>query len=151
MIEPLRVLIVEDEAILIMHLEVMLEEAGHIIVGTAMSAKDAIEQIHAVRPELVLLDVHLGGGPSGLDVARAVRDQDNLTIVFVTANVLKLDDDMHGAAGAIAKPFTCDLLEGSLAYLEECMHRPPPVLGQPAGLRLAPAYLARLDGLRSAM
>ena len=73
-----------------------------------------------------------------------MRDQDHLTILFVTANAQQLDDDMEGAVGVIAKPYSVALMEGSLAYLEECVRRPPPVLLQPAGLRLAPAYLARL-------
>ena len=150
MTECLRVLIVEDEAVVLMHLEMLLEDAGHVIVGKAMSAKEAIEKIRETQPELVLLDLQLSGGSSGREVARAVRGQDDLTIVFVTANVLKLDDDMDGAVGVIAKPFNDDQLEGSLAFLEQGLHRPPPLLDKPARLRLAPAYLARLEGLRSA-
>ena len=147
--EPLRVLIVEDEALVLMQLETLLEDKGHIVVGTAMSAEEAIPLIHELRPELVLLDVHLRDGSSGLDVARAVRDQDNVTVVFLTANMRKLADDMDGAAAAIAKPFNERMLEGSIAYLEECVHRPPPLLELPLGMRLAPSYLARMDSLRS--
>ena len=151
MIEPLRIFVVEDDAIILMQLETLLEDADHTVVGTAISAAQAVSQIRETRPELVLLDLHLSDGSSGLDVARAVRDQDDLTIVFITANARKLTDDMAGAAAVIAKPFTEKTLQGSMAFLEECVHRPPPLLDLPFGLRLAPAFTARLDGLRGAM
>lgn len=148
--EPLRVVIVEDEAVVLMQLEMMLEDAGCAVIGTAMTATEAITLIRETLPELVLLDLHLKDGSSGLDVARAVRDQDDLTVVFLTANALKLTDDMEGAAGVIVKPFNRATIEGSLAYLEECVRRPPPQRDLPLGVRLAPAYLARLDGMRPA-
>ena len=151
MTEPLRVLIVEDEAVVLMQLETLLEDAGHEIVGMAMSANEAIPMIQETRPELVLLDLHLKDGSSGLDVARAVCSQGDVTVVFITANARKLSNDMEGAAAVIAKPFNEATLEGSIAYLEECLHRPPPLLDLPVGMRLAPAYLAQLDGMRGAI
>ena len=151
MTEPLRVLIVEDEAVVLMQLEMLLEDAGHTVVGTAMTADEAIPLIHETRPELVFLDMQLKDGSSGLDVARTLRDQDDVTVVFLTANALKLSDDMEGAAGVIAKPFNEAALESSIAYLEECVHRPPPRRERPIGMRLAPGYLARLGGIRAAL
>ena len=149
MTAPLRVMVVEDEAVILMQIAMLLEDAGHEVVGTAMSAEEAVAVFRALRPELVLLDLHLKDGSSGLDVAQAIRDHEDVTIVFLTANARKLADDMEGAHAVIAKPFSETTLEGSIAYLEECVHRPPPTLDLPLGLRLAPAYLARMDGLRA--
>ena len=148
--EPLRILIVEDEAVVLMQLEALLEDVGHLVVGTAMSAEEAVPLIGELRPELVLLDVQLQDGSSGLEVARAVRDQE-VTIVFITANARMLGHDLEGAAAVINKPFNEKALEGSIAYLEECVHRPPPTLSLPLGMRLAPAYMARLDNMRAPM
>ena len=145
---PLRVLIVEDEAVVLMQVEMLLEEAGHIIVGTAMSAEEAVPLIDDLCPELVLLDLQLNDGSSGLDVARAVRDRGDVTIVFLTANSRMLTGDMEGAAAVIAKPFNEKMFSGSIAYLEQCMHRPPPLLDLPIGMDLAPAYMAQMSGLR---
>ena len=151
MIEPLRVLIVEDEAVVLMQLEELLEDTGHEIVGTAMTADEAIAMTRELHPELVLLDVHLKDGTSGVDVARAVRDINGVMVVFLTANVRKLGNDMDGAAAAIAKPFNEAGLAGSIAYLEECVHRPPPLLDLPVGMLLAPDYLARMEDLRASL
>ena len=149
MSEPLRVLIVENEAVLMMQLEALLEDVGHIVVGTAMSADEAVPLVHELRPELVLLDLQLRDGQSGLDVARAARELDDVTVVFLTANARRLADDLEGAIAVIAKPFSEKMLEGSIAYLEECVHRPPPLLDLPLGMRLASSYSARLDGMRA--
>ena len=148
MSEPLRVLIVENEAVLMMQLEALLEDVGHIVVGTAMSADEAVPLVHELRPELVLLDLQLKDGQSGLDVARAARGLDDVSVVFLTANARKLSDDLEGAVAVIAKPFSEKMLEGSIAYLEECVHRPPPSLDLPLGMRLASSFSARLDEMR---
>ena len=124
-VEPLRILIVEDEAIVLMQLESIIEDSGHSVVGAAMSAGEAIDLVGTTHPELILLDMHLQDESSGLDVARAIRDRADITIVFLTANARKLDDDMEGAAAVIAKPFNDKAMEASIAYLEECVHRRP--------------------------
>lgn len=146
MVVPLRIVVVEDDALILMQLQDLLEEAGHVVVGTAMSASEALELIGEKGPELVLLDMQLSDGSSGLEVARAVRALEGVTVVFITANSRKLDDELEGAAGVIAKPFSDRTIASSIAYLEECLHRPPPHLDLPYGMRMAPAYLARMGG-----
>ncbi|MET0258969.1 MAG: response regulator [Methylobacterium sp.] len=142
MSEPLRVLLVEDEALILMQLEMLLEDAGHVIVGTAMTAEDGVALVHETRPELVLVDLRLGDGSSGLDVARAVRAINGITAVFITANSRQLSDDFEGAAAVITKPFSGGIMEETLAFLEECVRRPPPALAVPHGMILAPAFRA---------
>ena len=151
MTEPLRILIVENEAITLMQLEALLEEVGHTVVGSAMTADEAIDLIEERRPELVLLDLQLQDGSSGLDVARAMRAQTGVTIVFLTANARKLADDLEGAAAVISKPFSEATIECSIAYLEECMHRPPPKSELPVGMRLGSAFSAHLEGMGTAV
>lgn len=145
MSEPLRIVIVEDEALILLQLETLLEEAGHAVVGAAVSASEGIAVALKTRPDLVFIDLQLRGGSSGLDVARALRGTAGMTLVFVTANALRFTDDFEGAAAVIAKPFSEAAIHETVGYLEECMRRPPPLLTQPVGLRLAPGYL---DGLR---
>lgn len=149
MSEPLRILVVEDEALILMQIEMLLDEAGHIVVGTAMTANEAIAGIRETRPDLVLIDLRLGDGSSGVDVARAVRDLGGITAAFMTANDRQLADDLDGAAAVIAKPFTGTALEDSLAYLVECVRRPPPADAVPRGMRIAPGYLASFAEARA--
>ena len=73
MSDPLRILIVEDEALLLMQLEMMLEDEGHIVVGTAMSSDEAISVADKTHPDLAFVDIHLLDGPTGLSVAQHLR------------------------------------------------------------------------------
>ena len=72
-------------------------------------------------------------------------------MVFLTAIMRKLSEGMEGAAAVIAKPFNEAGLTGSIAYLEACVHRPPPLLDLPIGMSLAPAYLAWMDSMRAGL
>ncbi|KQO60629.1 MULTISPECIES: response regulator [unclassified Methylobacterium] len=144
MSEPLRIVVVEDEALIVMQLEMLLEEAGHEVVGTAVSASDAIAVARRTRPDIVLIDLQLKGGSSGLDVARNLADEPTMTLVFLTANASRFHDDFAGAVAVIAKPFSEAVIGDTMIFLEECIRTPPPVTTLPLGLRLAPGYLASL-------
>jgi two-component system, response regulator PdtaR len=139
---PLRVLLVEDEALILMQMEALVEDAGHVVVGTAMHAEEGVGLARELRPELAFVDLSLCDGGSGLDVARALREAADTMVVFVTANPLKLGADLAGAAGVIAKPFTRSVIAGGMVYLEECVRRPPPVSLLPQGMRMAERFRA---------
>lgn len=140
MTKPLRVLLVEDEALILMQLEMLVEDAGHLVVGTAMRCAEAIELAHSEEPDLALVDVNLCDGDSGIDVARALKAISGLMVIFVTANPLRLGDDFAGGAGVIGKPFSGALVSRGFTYLEECVRRPPPISLVPDGMRMAAHY-----------
>jgi CheY-like chemotaxis protein len=146
--QPLRVLIAEDEALILMQLEFLVEDAGHQVVGTAATSDEAIRMARETRPDLVFVDLQLRGGSSGIDIVRTLRDEPATVLVFVTANAQHIAQDFEGAAGVIAKPFTEAVIFDTMSYLEECVRRPPPRLSVPLGLRLAPAYQAAVSGGR---
>jgi CheY-like chemotaxis protein len=148
--EPLRVLIAEDEALILMQLEFLVEDAGHRVVGTAATSDEAIRVARETRPDLVFVDLQLRGGSSGIDIVRGLRDDPGLTLVFVTANAQHIAQDLEGAAGVIPKPYTEAVVFDTLSYFEECVRRPPPHQPVPLGLRLAPAYRNALTGGRDA-
>ena len=114
MSEPLRVLIAEDEALILMQLEFLVEDAGHVVLGSAATAAEAIGIAREVRPDLVFVDLQLRGGSSGIDIVRALRDDAAMILVFVTANAQHLPEGFEGAAGVIAKPFTEDTFKEHL-------------------------------------
>ncbi|MEY4533390.1 MAG: hypothetical protein RI926_1159 [Actinomycetota bacterium] len=78
------VVVVEDDSFMRSLLAEYLEKAG-FLVSTASSAADARRQINAVDPDAVVLDIDLGPGPSGLDVAATLNTEANeVGIVFLT-------------------------------------------------------------------
>jgi DNA-binding response OmpR family regulator len=144
--DPLRVLIVEDEALLLMQLEATIEEEGHDVVGTAMSSGEAIALARLVEPDIAFVDLHLLDGPTGIYVARHLRASDKTLVVFITANATRVPEDYEGAAGIVAKPFSQAGITACIRYLSECIRRPPPGSPIPAELRVAPRYYEQVTG-----
>jgi CheY-like chemotaxis protein len=80
-----RVLIIEDEPLISMHLEQIVEDMGHIVAATAMTHADALARAHEVSPELVLADIQLADGSSGLAATRDILESFDVPVIFITA------------------------------------------------------------------
>jgi DNA-binding NarL/FixJ family response regulator len=83
----MRVLIVEDEAIIALHLAILVAELGHEVCATAASAAGAIALATLHNPRVVLMDVRLADGSSGIDAARELHAQQALRCIFLSANL----------------------------------------------------------------
>lgn len=138
--EPLRCFVVEDEALLMMQLEEFLEEAGHVVVATAMSSREAFDAAPVANADLALVDIHLADGPTGIEVGRFISERTETSVVFMTANPNRIPEDFSGAVGVIAKPYTQEGLFSALEYLVDAVRDPPPRSLLPRSLVLAPAY-----------
>ena len=142
MLEPLKILIVEDEALLAMELESLIEDAGHSVAGWATSSREARILVDTVGADLAFVDLNLGDGPTGLAVARYIAQTNASMVVFLTANASGLPETFEGAVGVISKPYTMNGLLAALRYLQEGVRRPPPSSKLPAGFSLSPAFVA---------
>lgn len=80
-----RVLIVEDEAVVAMDIRSQLERLGYEVVGTASTAGQGIERAGSSSPDLILMDVQLAGVRDGIEAAGLIRDQLKTPVVFLTA------------------------------------------------------------------
>jgi DNA-binding NtrC family response regulator len=80
-----KILIVEDEFIVANDLSMILENAGYDVCGVADSVEEATQMISKYQPELVLLDIHLKGRLTGIDLARQLSEQ-NIAFVYLSAN-----------------------------------------------------------------
>ena len=83
----MRVLIVEDEAIIALHLAILVAELGHEVCATAVSTAGAIALATLHNPHVVLMDVRLADGSSGIDAARELHAQQALRCIFLSANL----------------------------------------------------------------
>ena len=104
-----RILIVEDQAIVAIDIQTQLESLGYRVVGTAASAAEACRKVASLRPDLVLMDIHLDEAADGIDAAARIRQRHRTPVVFLTAY---LDPDTLQRAqqvepyGYIVKPFS---------------------------------------------
>ena len=84
---PLRILIVEDEALIAFDLQTIIEDHDGIVVAIANSGEQAIALAQKLRPEVVMMDISLSGAMDGVDAATVIRNTTPCAIVFVTGNV----------------------------------------------------------------
>lgn len=81
----LRVLLADDEPLALVRLEALLAQMAHVtIVGTARDGEEAAAQIEALKPDLALLDIRMPK-QSGLSLAKALRETNDVDVVFITA------------------------------------------------------------------
>ncbi|TDO20288.1 sigma 54-interacting response regulator [Pedobacter duraquae] len=80
-----RILIVEDEFVVANALRLTLEQANYTVTGIASSAEEAEKQLQQEQPDFVLLDIHLNGKRSGIDLAKKLNDK-NVAFIYLSAN-----------------------------------------------------------------
>ncbi len=78
----MRVLIVEDDAIIAKDIAMLVTELGQETCATAASATEA-----CAAPDVVLMDIRLAGGSSGIDAARELYERQGLRCIFLSANL----------------------------------------------------------------
>lgn len=113
-----RILIVEDEMVVQLHLTRIVEELGHEVVGTAAERDEALELAAAEKPELVLMDIHLAAGSDGVDTATEIVSRHGCAVVFISAYADQATverTERVGAAGYLVKPFTQAQVRAAIA------------------------------------
>jgi DNA-directed RNA polymerase specialized sigma24 family protein/CheY-like chemotaxis protein len=79
------VLIIEDEAIIALHIRSIVEGLGHYVTGVARTRNEAVTVAASTRPELVLADISLADGSSGIDAVKDILSVMNVPVIFITA------------------------------------------------------------------
>lgn len=139
MSEPpdLRVIIIEDQALLAMELELVLGESGCDVVGCAMDQASAFAIAGRERPDLALIDINLLDGMTGPRIAQRLVGDYGTAVVFLTANPEQIPDGFAGALGAVSKPFDERTIRAVVDFARQfILHR---TIGEPPRrFRLAP-------------
>jgi DNA-binding response OmpR family regulator len=133
----LRVMIVEDQALLAMELELVLAESGCDVVGCAMDRAGAFAIAERERPDLALIDINLLDGMTGPQIAQRLVGEFGSAVIFLTANPEQIPDGFAGALGAVSKPFDEATILAVVTFARQFIqHR---TLGEtPRRFRLAP-------------
>ena len=79
------VLIIEDEPIIAMDLEALVEGLGHSVTDVARTRSEALKAVAKSRPGLVLADIQLADGSSGLDAVNDILGAFEVPVIFITA------------------------------------------------------------------
>ena len=106
------VLIIEDEPIIAMDLESLVESQGHRVIGIAATHADALALVSQVQPGLVLADIQLADGSSGLNAVNEIKKAIDVPVVFVTAYPEQLlTGERPEPTFLVTKPFRIDALK----------------------------------------
>ena len=79
------VLIIEDEPLIAMDLESLVQGLGHRVTGMARTHSEAVAAVRQKRPGLILADIQLADGSSGLDAVNEILMGFDVPVIFVTA------------------------------------------------------------------
>lgn len=100
------VLIIEDETFIAMDIEALVESLGHRVIGVARTHAEAIALARKTRPGLILADIQLADGSSGLDAVNELLGSFEVPVIFITAYPERfLTGQRPEPAFLIAKPF----------------------------------------------
>lgn len=80
-----KILIVEDEFIIADTISRILKRAGYEICGIANTVKEALEIVETKNPGFVLIDIHLIGELTGIDLANSLSES-NIPFIYISAN-----------------------------------------------------------------
>ena len=78
------VLIIEDETFIAMDLESLVKSLGHHVIGVARTHADAVALAKNKKPGLILADIQLADGSSGLDAVNELLDRFEVPVIFIT-------------------------------------------------------------------
>ncbi|WP_170110392.1 response regulator transcription factor [Flavilitoribacter nigricans] len=81
----IRVLIVEDEALIAKDIQFILEDADYSVSAIAYNSKKALEELRNRTPDIVLLDIQLNSELSGIQLAKIINEQYQLPFIFITS------------------------------------------------------------------
>ncbi len=106
------VMIIEDEPIIAMDLEALLESLGHRVTGVARTEQEALSLADRKRPRLILADIQLADGSSGIDAVNKILKNIDVPVIFITAFPERLlTGEKPEPAFLITKPFMPDMVK----------------------------------------
>lgn len=79
------ILIIEDEPLIALDLESLVEDIGYRVQGIARTHREAIAEVAKRRPNLVLADIQLADGSSGLEAVNEILNGFQVPVIFITA------------------------------------------------------------------
>ena len=110
------VLIIEDEPFIALDLQTLVEELGHRVVDIARTHTEAMNAIDAFRPGLILADIQLADGSSGLDAVNEILGTMEVPVIFITAYPERfLTGDRPEPAFLITKPFLVETVKAVIS------------------------------------
>ncbi len=109
------VLIIEDEPVIAADIEALVRELGHNVIDIAATRTEALEAIAKKKPGLVLADIQLADGSSGIDAVKDILGMINVPVIFITAFPERLlTGERPEPTFLITKPFQPETVKAAI-------------------------------------
>lgn len=117
------VMIIEDEPIIALDIERIVKGMGHTVVGIADTHKEAVATAISTKPDLILADIQLADGSSGVEAVDEIMAAMTRPVIFITAYPERLlTGDRVEPPFLITKPFRQKAVEAAIA--QALFHNP---------------------------
>jgi CheY-like chemotaxis protein/DNA-directed RNA polymerase specialized sigma24 family protein len=111
-LEPADILIIEDQPLTAAHLEDLVTDARHRVTGIARTHQEALKLAQRTKPDLILSDIQLADGSSGVEAVNEILGDLEVPVIFVTAHPeMLLTGGKPEPAFLIAKPFNAETVK----------------------------------------
>ena len=117
----IKILIVEDEALIAKDIRQKLLELEHEVVGIVDNGDDAIIMARETKPHIILMDIVIKGPFNGIETARKIKENQKVAIIYLTAYdspSVSADADETNPRGYLLKPFDDSKLQDVVLELQ---------------------------------
>jgi DNA-binding LytR/AlgR family response regulator len=111
----LDVLVIEDESIIARDIELIVSDLGHRVVGPASTHEEALSLALKARPAVVVADVKLADGSSGIMAVDEMLKSIDAAVIFVTAVPQWLQTGELAPVLVIPKPYSTEEVKAAVA------------------------------------
>ncbi|ORE98010.1 response regulator [Aurantimonas sp. 22II-16-19i] len=111
-----KIMIIEDEPLIAMDIEQMVESLGHKVTGIARTHKEAMTLFESHNPGMVLADIQLADGSSGIDAVNDILAKVSVPVIFITAFPERLlTGERPEPTFLVTKPFNPDMVKALIS------------------------------------
>lgn len=110
------IMIIEDEPLIAMDIEDMVKSLGHQVTGIARTRAEAVELFARTQPKMVLADIQLADGSSGIDAVNDILQSSAIPVIFITAFPERLlTGERPEPTFLVTKPFNPDMVKALIS------------------------------------
>jgi CheY-like chemotaxis protein/DNA-directed RNA polymerase specialized sigma24 family protein len=111
-LDPANILIIEDEPFTASHIEELVTSLGHNVTGVAKTHRAALKLAHDRKPDLILSDIQLADGSSGVEAVNEILSELEVPVIFITGHPeMLLTGAKPEPTFLIAKPFNTETVK----------------------------------------
>jgi DNA-directed RNA polymerase specialized sigma24 family protein len=110
------IMIIEDEPLIAMDIEQLVESLGHKVVSVARTHKEAVNMFAKSQPKMILADIQLADGSSGIDAVNDILNTHSVPVIFITAFPERLlTGERPEPTFLVTKPFNPDMVKALIS------------------------------------